>query len=71
MSGRNYWVKTTSFIVFETAKDIDQIVTTIKKAVSPTYDLVLIGSLDVKSARIFGPNDDPDIFEIMPYLKKA
>lgn len=71
ISGTNYWEKTTSFIVFETDKTIVQVTELAKRAVSPAHDIVLIRSLDVKSARIFGPNTDSDIFKLMPYLEKA
>lgn len=71
ISGTDYWEKTTSFIVFDTNKTIDQVTALVKKAVSPTYDLVLIRSLDVKAARIFGPNTNNNIFKLMPYLEKA
>ncbi|MBZ3693255.1 hypothetical protein [Phyllobacterium calauticae] len=71
ISGANYWEKTTSFILFSADKTIEQVVSTAKNAVSPTYDLVLIRSLDTQSARIFGPNADDDIFALMPYLQKA
>jgi hypothetical protein len=67
----DYWEKTTSFIVFDVNKTLDQVTAIAKNAVAPTYDLVLIRSLDTRNARIFGPNDDDDIFQLMPYLKKA
>lgn len=66
-----YWESTTSFIVFEAEKTINEVTAISKSAVSATYDLVLIRSLDNQDARIFGPNPDVDIFTLMPYLQKA
>lgn len=71
ISGINYWQETTSFIVFTTEKTLDEVASIAKSAVSSAYDLVLIRSLDVKDARIFGPVTDNDIFQLMPYLKKG
>jgi hypothetical protein len=67
----NWWLDTTAFAVFETDRTLDQVTTTVKGAVAPTYDLVLIRQLDNKGARIFGPFSDQDIFKLMPYLERA
>jgi len=66
-----YWEQTAAFIAFKTTADISQIVSAVRGAISPEYDIVLIRSMDSKIARILGPVTDPDIFAIMPYLKKA
>ncbi|TCQ25055.1 hypothetical protein [Rhizobium sp. PP-CC-3G-465] len=67
----NWWRETTAFIVFETDANLSQIVSDIKAVVSSSYDIVLIRSLDTKSARIIGPVKDQDIFKLMPYLERA
>lgn len=71
LAGVDYWQETSSFIVFETDKTIDQIMTATKRAVAPSNDLVLVRALDSKNARIVGPNTDVDIFRLMPYLTKS
>lgn len=68
-SPTSYWTDTSSFIVFDTSSTFDTVVQTAKNAVSPTYDLVLIRQLDSQGARIFGPVTNPEIFNLMPYLK--
>ena len=67
----NWWTDTTAFIVFETTQSLSQVVAVAKKAVSPTYDTVLIRTMDAKNATIFGPVTDEDIFKMMPYLARG
>src|SRR5690349_14436287 len=66
-----WWTKPTSFICFASNNDIDAICSSIKGQLAPAYDLFLIGMPDYKSARIWGANDDDDIYKLIPFLKKA
>lgn len=66
-----YWEETTSFVVFTSNLDIDQISGTLSEGLKPDWDLILVREMDKQSARIWGNNDDDDIFELMPYLKYA
>jgi DNA-binding LacI/PurR family transcriptional regulator len=66
-----WWVEPTSFFVFESATMIGSIAAACKAAIAPTHDLVLIRAMDSKSAVIVGKPEDPEIFKLMPYLKKV
>jgi hypothetical protein len=66
-----WWVDTTAFFVFRSETNIDDLATRIKSTINPTKDIVLIGMPDFKSARIIGAYQDPDIFDLMPFTKKA
>ena len=66
-----YWEETTSFVVFTSNLDIDQISSTLSEGLKPDWDLILVREMDKQSARVWGNNDDDDIFELMPYLKYA
>lgn len=66
-----WWVETTAFLVFSSEMSIDDLSARIKRTINPAKDIVLIGMPDFKSARIIGAYQDPDIFELMPFTKKA
>lgn len=66
-----WWGETSSFILFEAEKTIDEVAAAIKKAINASTDIVLIGMSDYKSARVIGPIKDQDLFKLMPFTKKA
>jgi hypothetical protein len=66
-----WWVESSSFILFESSKDIDGVAATARAAVSPSKDIVLIGMPDYKNARVIGPVQDQDLFALMPFTKKV
>jgi hypothetical protein len=66
-----WWVEPTSFLLFQSASDIDAVAAIVKAAINPAKDIVLIGMPDYKSARIIGASTDPDLFKLMPFTKKA
>jgi hypothetical protein len=49
-----YWAETSSFYVFNSALDIDQIVQKVKAAIDVSCDKVVIGSNDTKTFRAIG-----------------
>jgi hypothetical protein len=69
MSSR-WWTEATSFLLFESAHNLDQVAAKVKVAVGPS-DLVLIGMPEFKDARVIGPVKDQDLFTLMPFTKKA
>ena len=67
----SWWLESTSFVLFSTANNIDQVASSVKAALDPSIDLALIGMPDFKSARVIGASTDPDLFKLMPFTKKA
>lgn len=66
-----WWREPTSFILFESERDIDSLARSIKAQIDPKVDLVLIGMPFVKAARIIGRNDDPDIHAMIPFVTEV
>lgn len=66
-----WWVPPTSFVAFSSESSIDAIAAALKAPLSARYDMFLLGMADYKSGRIFGKNDDQDIFKLMPFLKEV
>lgn len=66
-----WWVETTSFYLFESAKGADAIATHLKSAINPARDLVLLGSVDKKICRVIGNNTDDDIYDIVDFAKRV
>lgn len=66
-----WWVEPSSFLVFSSGETIDTIAAKVKSVVDPKTDLVTIGMTDYKSARLVGKSDDPDIFALIPFMKKV
>ena len=56
----NVWEVPTSFILFETAKDIDAIAAICKNAVSPSEDSVILRKIDGGNVRFIGSKVDFD-----------
>lgn len=70
-SSSSYWDQTTSFYIFESDLSIDALASILKMEIAPTCDLFVIRELGKHSARIYGHNDDKEIFVFMPYLKST
>lgn len=68
---KKWWLETSSFFLFESDGDIDAVAKSVKAAINPSTDIVLIGMPDYKSARIIGASTDKDLFELMPFTKKS
>lgn len=69
--GGKWWVESTSFYVFDSSLDIDGVAAGVKAALDPDHDLALIGMTDLKSARVVGAVQDPDLFGLIPFAKRA
>lgn len=65
-----WWVESTSFVLFRSDLDIDDVALTVAACIDSTMDLALVGMPDFKSARAIGHTTDPDLFELMPFTKK-
>lgn len=65
-----WWVESTSFLLFESKHTLDQLAAALKDVVA-TDDLFLIRAAEGANARIHGDIKDPDVFKLMPYLKYA
>ena len=65
-----WWTQSSSFILFESATNIDGVAAAAKQAVKPTTDIVLIGMPDYKSARVIG-SANQTLFDLMSFTKKA
>lgn len=69
--GPRWWTEPTSFILFESVASIDEVAEVVKDAIDPAIDMALVGMPDYKSARVIGHLEDNDLFELMPFTKKA
>lgn len=70
LADRHWWVEPTSFILFQSEHDIDQIIGLVREAIAEPHDIVLIRNAEHKTARVLG-KVDPDLFKLMPYLEQA
>lgn len=70
-TGNNWWFETTSFFIFDSEHNADGIAASVKKAISPTVDIAILGMTDFKTARAIGAVKDQDIFTLVPFMKKA
>ncbi|MER8965662.1 hypothetical protein NKI25_08045 [Mesorhizobium sp. M0808] len=66
-----WWVEASSFIVFASASEIDRIASAISDVIYNDTDVAILGMPDFKSARLIGHHEDNDIFELIPFIKKA
>jgi hypothetical protein len=66
-----WWVEPTSFFLFRSQFNIDQIAARIKGALDLKVDLVLISTTEAQAARVVGKLEDPDLYVFMPYAKPA
>ncbi|GLS02778.1 hypothetical protein GCM10007859_28090 [Brevundimonas denitrificans] len=69
--GGKWWVESTSFYVFDSQLNIDDVAAGVKAAIDPDHDLALVGMTDVKSARAVGAVQDSDLFGLIPFAKRA
>jgi len=69
--GPKWWVEPTSFILFKSQKNIDQVAAKIASALALNVDMALIGMPEVKDARVVGNLEDDDLLEFMPFTKRA
>lgn len=70
-NGSNWWISTTSFIVFQSNEDINTIASRVKRVIAESVDLVVVGMNDKKGGRVVGHCLDKDIFALIPDMKKA
>lgn len=66
-----HWAETTSFVLIESSYTIDKLASTLKAPINTAHDLVLIGNPNVKQARVIGTVEDDDLFDLMPFTKRA
>lgn len=66
-----FWAEASSFFAIQTTKSIDDVITACRKAIAPADDIVLVLDADNQSGRVLGKNDDPDLFDIIAYVRKA
>lgn len=65
-----WWVESTSFILFDSDQDIDDLAAIVKANLKPAVDLALVGVRDYKAARAIGAITDDDLYVLMPFTKK-
>jgi hypothetical protein len=70
-TSKGWWVESTSFILFDSDQNIDDLAATVKANLKPAVDLALVGMRDYKSARAIGAITDDDLYVLMPFTKKA
>lgn len=66
-----WWFETSSFFLFASTRTADQLVSSIKMAIAESVDLVVLGKTDYKTGRVIGNCKDKDIYELVPFMKKA
>lgn len=66
-----WWAETTSYYVKVTSETIESFTSRLKKCINPQHDILLVLDANVKSGRICGAVEDQDIFQLLPFLKKA
>jgi hypothetical protein len=71
LSGNKWWVEPSAFVVFRSKLTIDAVAKEISSAMDTRIDLGLLGMADFKSARVIGAANDDDIYEFMPFARKA
>ena len=65
------WQETTSFVVFESGRAVGDIALRLRQTIAVSADIFLIRVMDQQAACISGAIKDPNIFMLMPYLKKV
>lgn len=66
-----WWLESSSFIVFASGDGIDSLAASLKTAIDASKDLIVLGMPEFKSARLIGASNDPDIYDLMPFIKPA
>lgn len=67
----SWWIEPSSFFLFDSGCDIDSIASRVSRAIDTAKDVVLIGIVDSKTARVIGNVTDPMLFHLMPFTLKA
>jgi hypothetical protein len=66
-----WWMEPSSFFLFESGADIDDIASRVSRVIDTAKDVVLIGMIEAKNARVVGNVADPILFHLMPFVVKA
>lgn len=67
----SWWLEPTSFVLFDSNFDIDQIAQHVAVAIDAEIDLILLRSLNSQNARVIGSWSDTTLAELMPYVRNA
>lgn len=70
-NGGKWWVESTSFYLFDSPSTISEAAAKISGALDTDCDLALLGMTEVKSARAIGAVTDQDLFELVPFARRA
>lgn len=65
----SWWTDPTSFIVFQSDQTIDTIAAHIRAALDPDQDIAVVGMPNIKSARVVGNVEDPDLFTLWDWIQ--
>lgn len=71
LSGARWWVETSAFAVFQSERPIDEVARILKSTIDASRDILLLGMPDYKDGRLIGESADADIFNFIPFIKKA
>jgi hypothetical protein len=66
-----WWDEPTSFILFQSGLKIGQIAERLEEVIDTDCDVAVIGMPDYKSARAIGAVNDPDLFNLWSWVKRA
>lgn len=68
----SWWIDPTSFILFDSTKEIGAIAAKCKSVISPSHDLVLIRKLNAQLAIAIGKTEEEEMLRaFMPYLTRV
>lgn len=68
--GTRHWKDTTSFYLLESERDPKNVAKILEEYIDTDRDILLIRSMENKSAVVTGRVVDSDLFELMPYCKQ-
>lgn len=67
-----WWVETSAFLVFRSAKSADEIAGLVKAVIATNQDIVLIGMPHVKTMRLVGAAKDAGTLQaLVDFMKKV
>jgi len=69
-ASERHWKDTSSFYVIESALDARALAVRLKNYIDPNSDIVLIRSLESRTAFVIGAVHDEALFALMPYCKR-
>lgn len=69
--GGKWWTESTSFYVFESPLNAQEVAAKIRGAINPQTDLALLGMPEFKVAKAIGAVEDEDLFNLIPFAKRA